>query len=255
MSTTTESTLSIFAFDKRDILANAIPSLPSLGSTYNILNGLYADAQSCTSLRVVVDWPNSAVPFHNVTFGNKVWGVPDMVNYNSVSRTEFNSTFGNRTEVKPHLKFYIAIVPDDASKKLGAEWPFFSRSVSVDFSQSERNNLVNAFTRVTNEVSLYTLSLPPLPKLQKYLHPAFVQILDSTDPQLISKQYGTHLVSNMIIGGCASFTCTTNVMQYSASNSIKVAVQVSVKAFMARPPNVLIYQRVAVIHGHDVSKH
>ncbi|KAK0481282.1 MAC/Perforin domain-containing protein [Armillaria novae-zelandiae] len=220
MSTTTESTLPVFALDERDIPVNAIPSLPSLGATYNVLNGLYADARSC--LQVVVDWPN--LPFHDVTFGDKVWGVPDMVNYNPVSRTEFNSTFGKSAD-----EYSRAL---SSHTELGAEWPFFSGSVSVDFSQSETNNLANAFTRVTNEVTLYTLSLPPPLELQMYLRPAFVKILDSADPQLIYEQYGTHLVSNMIIGGRASFTCTTNTTQYSASDSIEVAAQVSVKAFM-----------------------
>ncbi|KAK0486714.1 hypothetical protein EDD18DRAFT_1425607 [Armillaria luteobubalina] len=76
------------------------------------------------------------------------------------------------------------------------------------------------------------LSLPPPLGLQMYLCPAFLKILDSTDPELIYKHYGTHLVSNMIIGGRAAFTCTTNTTKYSASDSIEVAIQVSVKAFM-----------------------
>ncbi|KAK0502049.1 MAC/Perforin domain-containing protein [Armillaria luteobubalina] len=221
MSTTTESaTLPVFALDERDIPANAIPSLPSLGATYNVLNGLYADARSC--LQVVVDWPN--LPFHNVTFGDKIWGVPDMVNYNPVSRTEFNSTFGKSAD-----DYSRAL---SSRTELGTEWPFFSGSVSVDFSQSETNNLANAFTRVTNEVTLYTLSLPPPLELQMYLRPAFLKILDSADPQLIYEQYGTHIVSNMIIGGRAAFTCTTDTTRYSASDSVEVAAQVSVKAFM-----------------------
>ncbi|KAK0214481.1 MAC/Perforin domain-containing protein [Armillaria fumosa] len=220
MSTTTESTLPVFTLDERDIPANAIPSLPSLGATYNVLNGLYADARSC--LQAVVDWPN--LPFHDVTFGNKVWGVPDMVNYNPVNRTEFNSTFGKSAD-----DYSRAL---SSRTELGAEWPFFSGSVSVDFNQSETKNLANAFTRVTNEVALYTLSLPPPPELQTYLRPAFVKMLNNDDPQLIYEQYGTHLVSNMIIGGRASFTCTTNTTQYSASDSIEVAAQVSAKALM-----------------------
>ncbi|KAK0187423.1 MAC/Perforin domain-containing protein [Armillaria mellea] len=220
MSTTTESTLPVFALDERDIPANAIPSLPSLGATYNVLNGLYADARSC--MQVVVDWPN--LPFHDVTFGDKVWGVPDMVNYHAVSRTEFNSTFGKSAD-----DYSRAL---SSRTELGAEWPFFSGSVSVDFSQSETNNMANSFTRVMHEVTLYTMSLPPPLELQMYLRPAFVKILDSADPELIYAQYGTHIVSNLIIGGRAAFTCTTDTTKYSADDSIEIAAQVSVKAFM-----------------------
>ncbi|KAK0436136.1 hypothetical protein EV421DRAFT_1981868 [Armillaria borealis] len=73
------------------------------------------------------------------------------------------------------------------------------------------------------------MSLPPPLELQMYLRRAFVNILDNADPELIYAQYGTHLVSNLIIGGRAAFTCTTDTTQYSADQSIEIAVQVSVK--------------------------
>ncbi|KAK0438654.1 hypothetical protein EV421DRAFT_1906579 [Armillaria borealis] len=75
------------------------------------------------------------------------------------------------------------------------------------------------------------MSLPPPLELQMYLHRAFVNILDNADPKLIYAQYGTHLVSNLIIGGCAAFTCLCQVFMDSLSASEQLKYQDSINSF------------------------
>ncbi|OBZ74161.1 hypothetical protein A0H81_06203 [Grifola frondosa] len=207
-----------------DIPVNMIPCLTSLGATYNVLTGLYADARSCK--QIVMDWNNAA--YYETSFGanGKVWAIPDSVNFQSYVNTLFASNHGESTE--EYTKSLAS------RTELGAEYPFFTGSVSVDYSSEETSSVANSFTRVMHNVNLYTLSLPPPLELQSLLRPAFKNVLDEADPIAIFEQYGTHVVNSLTAGGRASFTFATDARKYTASESVEVAASLTVKFLMGQ---------------------
>ncbi|OBZ73729.1 hypothetical protein A0H81_06231 [Grifola frondosa] len=211
-------------FDPRDIPVNTIPCLTSLGATYNVLTGLYADARSCK--QVVLDWGNAT--YHDLAFGSngKVWAIPDSINFQSYVNTIFMSNHGESTE--DYTKSL------SSRTELGASYPFFSGSVSVDYSSEETSNVANSFTRVMHNVNLYTLSLPLPDRLRSLLSPWFQKDLDEKDPAALFDQYGTHLVNSLTAGGRASFTYATDSRKYSSSESVEVAAQLTVKFLMGQ---------------------
>jgi hypothetical protein len=190
--------------------SNYIPGLYTLGMTYNVLNGKYADSKS--ALQQVIDWPQSKSPASTVlllafvyctgnartqTFGGNDYSVPEIVNFTRNTTSEYYSSYGKTTS--------------DYSKSLSVHAGFeasymgFSASGSTDYSESQSENLANAFTRVTYSVTHYDLSLAPNSVIQACLKSWFVHDLDTMDPTQLYRQYGTHLLRSLTVGGHAVF--------------------------------------------------
>ncbi|KAI0766732.1 hypothetical protein BC629DRAFT_1596249 [Irpex lacteus] len=110
-----------------DTPSNYIPGLVTLGSTYNVLNGKYADSKS--ALQQVIDWNKSEVPTQPLTI------------------ISYGKRFRVHQEPVVHAGFE-------------ASFPGFSASASADYSESQRESLSNSFTRITFSVTHYNLSLP-----------------------------------------------------------------------------------------------
>lgn len=114
-----------------------------------------------------------------------------------------------------------------------ASFPGFSASATADYTESERENLSSAFTRIMYVVTEYDLSLPPLSQLPKLLKSWFVEDLDNLDPTTLYEQYGTHMLRSLTIGGRASFLTTTDSRTYSSEMSIEAAAHVSAQYWVA----------------------
>ncbi|KAI0091170.1 hypothetical protein BDY19DRAFT_686686 [Irpex rosettiformis] len=201
--------------------SNYIPGLITLGSTYNVLNGKYADSRS--ALQQVVDWNKSEVRIQ--VYGGKEYSVPDVVNFNSNTTSDYTSSYGKTTS--------------DYTKSLSthagfeASFPGFSASASADYSESQRESLSNAFTRITFAVTHYNLSLPPTSQTRGLLKPWFVEDLDKMDPIDFYREYGTHLLRSLTVGGRALFLNSTDTRKYSSSMSIEAAAKVSASYLVA----------------------
>ncbi|KAI0091169.1 hypothetical protein BDY19DRAFT_934228 [Irpex rosettiformis] len=204
-----------------DTPSNYIPGLITLGSTYNVLNGKYADSRS--ALQQVVDWNKSEVRIQ--AYGGKEYSVPDVVNFNSNTTSDYTSSYGKTTS--------------DYTKSLSthagfeASFPGFSASASADYSESQRESLSNAFTRITFAVTHYNLSLPPTSQTRGLLKSWFVEDLNKMDPIDFYREYGTHLLRSLTVGGRALFLNSTDTRKYSSSMSIEAAAKVSASYLVA----------------------
>jgi hypothetical protein len=112
---------------------------------------------------------------------------------------------------------------------LEADFPGFSASASADYSSSQKENLSNAFTRIAYIVNMFTISLPPVAQVQSHLKPRFVKDLKEKDPIDLYKEYGTHLLRSLVVGGRAAFLASTSTLSYSSTMSLSAAAKISAR--------------------------
>ncbi|KAI0685525.1 hypothetical protein BC835DRAFT_516999 [Cytidiella melzeri] len=216
----------------RDTPSDFIPGLYTLGATYDVLNGRYADSRS--TIQQVIDWnacslnflPSSCIILIPVpadvriqAFGGKNYSIPEVVNFNLNTTSDYRSSYGKTTtEYTKSLSYQAGFE---------ASFPGFSASASADYSESQRENLSHAFTRVTFSVTHYNLSLPPISQVRSLLKPWFVSDLDTMDPIEFYKEYGTHLLRSLTVGGRALFLTATDTRSYSSDMSLEAAAKIS----------------------------
>ncbi|KAI0684446.1 hypothetical protein BC835DRAFT_637235 [Cytidiella melzeri] len=205
-----------------DTPSNLIPGLNILGSTYNVLNGKYADSKS--TIQQVIDWDK--LDFRIQEFGpTKSYNIPTVVNFSRHTTSDLRTSYGKTTaDYAKSLSVHAG---------LEGSFPGFSASASADYSQSQRENLSHAFTRVTYTVTHYNLALPTTSSIQKLLKPLFVTDLESMDPLEFYKEYGTHLLRSLTIGGHALFLTSTDTRSYSSDISVEAAAKISAKYAIA----------------------
>jgi hypothetical protein len=114
-----------------------------------------------------------------------------------------------------------------------ASFPGFSASASADYSESQRESLSNAFTRITYSVTHYGLSLPPTAYTRTLLKSWFVTDLDTMDPMDFYREYGTHLLQSLVVGGRALFLNSTDTQSYSSEMSVEAAAKISASYLVA----------------------
>ncbi|KAI0685508.1 hypothetical protein BC835DRAFT_1421152 [Cytidiella melzeri] len=170
-----------------------IPCLYTLGSTYEVLNGTYADSSS--ALQQVVDWNKSDLVVRTQKFGDKSYSIPEVVNFNLKTTSDYHSSYG----------------------KTATE---YTKSLS-------RENLSHAFTRIAYEVTYYNISLPTTDHIRPLLKSDFVSDLDNMDPTKLYKAYGTHLLWSLTVGGRALFLTATDTRSYSSELSLEAAAKIS----------------------------
>ncbi|KAI0693083.1 hypothetical protein BC835DRAFT_1094287 [Cytidiella melzeri] len=194
--------------DTPAIPSEYIPGLLSLGSTYNVLNGKYADSKS--TMRQVVDWTKGQARVQE--FGGNNYRLPSTVNFVLDTNSDFRSFYGKSTvEYSKSLSAHAG---------LEANISGFSASVSTDFSESQREDLSHAFTRVSYVVARYNPSLPPTEAMRPLLKPWFIEDLDHMNPLELYKVYGTHLLRSLTVGGRTTFLFSTDIRTYSSETTL-----------------------------------
>ena len=116
---------------------------------------------------------------------------------------------------------------------MDANFPGFSASACSDFNDSQRENLANSFTRITYLVTQYKLSLPPVSEVRQYFKPWFIENLEGRDPIEFYREYGTHMLRSLIVGGRAVFLTSTDSRTYSSSLPIEAAARISASYLVA----------------------
>jgi hypothetical protein len=158
-------------------------------------------------------------------FGGREYSVPDIVNFTRNTTSDYRSSYGKTTtEYTKSLSVHAGFE---------ASFPGFSASASADYSESQRTNLSNAFTRVTFAVTHYNLSLPPTGQIRNYLKPWFVDDLDNMDPIQLYREYGTHLLRSLTVGGRALFLYSTDTRSYQSELSLEAAAKISASYLVA----------------------
>ena len=158
-------------------------------------------------------------------FGGKTYSIPEVVNFSRNTTSDYRSSYGKTASA------YTKSLSFQAGFE--ASFPGFSASASADYSESQRENLSHAFTRVTYAVTHYNLSLPPASQTRALLKSWFVTDLDTMDPIQFYKEYGTHLLRSLVVGGRALFLYSTDTRSYSSELSLEAAAKISASYLVA----------------------
>ncbi|KAI0693082.1 hypothetical protein BC835DRAFT_1416168 [Cytidiella melzeri] len=221
--------------------SNLIPGLRTLGSTYDVLRGQYAD--SLSTKQQVIDWDKTE--FHPQEFGGKTYNVSEAVNFNYNTKGNYYSSSGTTATE------YIMELSSHAD--LGVGFRGFSASASVDFTKSQLQNLSHAFTRVTHEATHYSLSLIPPTEIRPLLKSWFVNDLENMEPLDLYQKYGTHLLNSLTIGGRALFLTATDTRSYSSEISFSVAAKISASYKLADGHMELSAEERAAMNSFNAS--
>jgi hypothetical protein len=142
-----------------------------------------------------------------------------VINFSRNTTSTYRSSYGKTTsEYTKSLSLHAGFE---------ASFPGFSASASADYSDSQRENLSNTFTRITYSVTHYNLSLPPISHTRSLLKSWFVKDLENMDPIEFYREYGTHLLRSLVVGGRALFLYSTDSRSYSSEISIEAAAKIS----------------------------
>lgn len=155
--------------------------------------------------------------------------VPKFVDYTNITETTFTSISGES------MTNYLQNLT--ASAGITGNYLLFTSSFSADFELESAKNIANAFTRISSLVKYYTLKLPTLfdfKKLREVLDDDFIEYVNTGDAAQFFKDYGTHMIGSILVGGRASFLYTTDSRKYTDSSSIGVTAEMSSQYLMGK---------------------
>ncbi|KAH6555216.1 hypothetical protein KP509_1Z273000 [Ceratopteris richardii] len=204
-----------------------LPGLTILGSGYDVLNGYYADPRSCkTNLFVLTDTtdPNDLlrVTITRSDSSQVAYAMPkDITLHPNPTSSFYVSTGRSIEEFSKSLNSYTQIE---------GSYVFFSSAISTSFGSQTAQSLEKEFSMVQDDLQFYTLQLPPASNLASYLQESVRKAIDeSTALTQLFDDFGTHYVAGLIIGGSATYNCSTSKNKFQSSVDLKVVAEMSYK--------------------------
>lgn len=117
-----------------------------------------------------------------------------------------------------------------ASVNLSGSYSFFSASIESDFSSKISSQTDTTYTHIIANVEKWKLSLKDdIQGLQSKMTADFKDKLANMDPNELFERYGTHFLSEVIVGGRANFVATTKTSSFESESELKVAAEASFK--------------------------
>jgi hypothetical protein len=131
---------------------------------------------------------------------------------------------------------FNARIKDNYSRDLAASvnvtgsYSFFSASVESDFSSSISTASDTTYTHIIANVEKWKLSLKnDIQGLRSKMTADFKENLARMDPTELFERYGTHFLSEVIVGGRANFIATTKTSAFESETKLRVAAEASFK--------------------------
>lgn len=194
---------------------NLLPGVSYMGHGYNVF-GDYAKSQYVKSPLLKYD------SYQSATVQGKSYNVPADMEYTVVNTADFKRVYGlNSYE-------YRKAITINAS--LSGSYSFFSGSVTNNYNEENYRSNYRAFCTVQNVIRKWKLTLPytDFNKLKSMLTDEARNDIANLAPETLFNKYGTHLISELIIGARADYN--TSVEKSQATSSIKNNFQVCAEA-------------------------
>jgi len=202
---------------------NTLPGVEAVGAGYDPFL-LYASADSITVQ--LFDW--ATAPTKSVTVDGKTYQVPSVVDVQSHNTYTYTEAAGQSiNEYQTSLASTVEISGGNN---------FFSGSLNVEYSSQSLTRSENAFTRIQQSVTLWSLRLQrPSEELRSLLQPSFGKYLDDlprTDAAAaeLFKRYGSHFLTGIVMGGRAVYSSSTNKLQVNRTYSLNETAKASYKS-------------------------
>ena len=199
-----------------------LPGVEAIGAGYDPFL-LYASADSITVQ--LFDWYTA--PSKSVTIDGNVYQVPSVVDVQS--RNTYNYTDASGDSINTYQSSLATTV------SISGDYNYFSGSLSTEYSTQSLTQSENAFTRVQQSITLWSLRLPTGADLRSLLRQDFRDYLDSL-PQTeaavadLFDRYGSHFLTGIVMGGRAVQSSATNKLQVDRSYSLDETAKASYKS-------------------------
>jgi hypothetical protein len=199
-----------------------LPGVEAIGAGYDPFLR-YASADSITVQ--IFDW--YAAPAKSVTIDGNSYQVPEVVDVQSQNTYNYTDATGNSIDVyQSNLATSVSI---------SGKYNYFSGSLDTEYSTQSLTRSQNAFSRIQQSITLWSLRLPTGPDLRNLLRQDFRDYLDSlpnTDAaaQDLFDRYGSHFLTGIVMGGRAVLSSATDKLQVSNSYSLDETAKASYKS-------------------------
>lgn len=200
--------------------ADNIPGLTMLGYGYDVFAAPYCDADHCNGEGSEPLLDLGAETSTEITAFGRKFRHPNRVQVlNEQPKSEDYTIFGRTAEE------YNSQLNVKAS--LGGSYGAFSGSIEASYSGSSTSRFENVYAEHGHVYSGITVRVPhnSASTLRSYLKPAVKKRLEELEPDEVIRQYGTHLVAAVVIGGKAFLHQYSSRSDVSDSSEWKVAVQ------------------------------
>lgn len=202
---------------------NTLPGVEAIGAGYDPFLH-YACADSITVQ--LFDWDLATTK--SITIDGNTYQVPSMVDVQSNNTYNYTEAYGDSINV------YQSSLATSVEASGG--YNFFSGSLSVEYNTQSLTQSENAFTRIQQSITLWSLRLQlPAEELRNLLLPSFRKFLDDlpqTDAAAadLFNRYGSHYLTGIVMGGRAVLSSATDKMQVNQSYSINETAKASYKS-------------------------
>jgi hypothetical protein len=202
---------------------STLPGVEAIGAGYDPFLK-YACADSITVQ--LFDW--NMAPTKSVTIDGKTYQVPSVVDVQSHNTYNYTDAYGQSiNEYQTSLATTVEV---------SGGYNFFSGSLSVEYNTQSLTRSENAFTRIQQSITMWSLRLQrPSEELRSLLLPSFLKYLDDlprTDAAAaeLFKRYGSHFLTGIVMGGRAVYSSATNKLQVNRSYSVEETAKASYKS-------------------------
>jgi len=198
-----------------------LPGVEAIGAGYDPFLR-YASADSITVQ--IFDW--YAAPSKQVTVDGNSYTVPEVVDVQSQNTYTYDDATGNSIN-----QYQTSLA---TSVNISGSYNFFSGSLSTEYSTQSLTRSENAFSRIQQSITLWSLRLPTGADLRSLLRQDFRSYLDGlpcTEAAAadLFDRYGSHFLTGIVMGGRAVLSSATDKLQvdrsYSLSETAKASYQ------------------------------
>lgn len=221
---------------------NILPGSPTIGSGYDVFG------QYCAPDGV----QNQIIDLGDFTDSSNISGLRTSP---MVRVTEAKSGIARQIEGKTLSEYST-----NFSSKVGikGKYGFFKGELDAAFDTSQSRKTTTRFVVYNLSVYFYKLRLDSSTSLRDKLTPAAAHdFAAGMDADELVKTYGTHYLSNLIIGARCSYSCTVDTTNYKSSVDLSTAAKVNFESLTGSVSgDVTADQKKAAesLHSHSVAK-
>ena len=177
--------------NESDSKVKLIPGIDLIGRIYDVTGG-YATPESVLS--PIIDEHKLPYPKNKFLIDEKEFDIYEFITATAIISNEYTE--------------FLGVDVDDYQSKtkidlgLGAKYKGFSASISTGFEKSKIEKTNCSIYTTNYEVKKYKLSLNKTKKdeFRRYLLPKFKDLLENGDPYELFYTYGTHFLTEVIMG-------------------------------------------------------
>lgn len=204
---------------KSNLSEEVLPGVEVIGAAYNPF-GEYASAQSISSQ--IFDW--NKAPQKTVTAEGTHFQIPEVVDFQQADKSDYVSVSGETVNsFQSNFSNTVSI---------GGNYNLFSASISTEYTSSELRKSENEFSRIQQNINVWSLRLPIGADLRTLLRADFRTYLDNlpnTDAAAreLFENYGSHFLTGVVMGGRTVYASSTNKLTVNRDYSIEVVAKAS----------------------------